>query len=318
MTLDRGGRRSSGIYLLKLSKIEMSSLDAQVRELMKNQNHILEAIKYLDERVKDIIDKEDNDKGNEVDNILESQAMIDQIIVQNSDAIAALKKAKDENCDAIKHLDTKIDNIDTEIEMTKKLLREKEDMVRNKVKLGLANSVTCVLCDKSFNRIVDLEKHIQASHDKHQVFQCDQCGKAFTLKWRLEKHMNLHTSKNVKPCHYFNNKKECPFEEYGCKFQHIVSKKCHFDHRCQKRLCPYKHSKEASNVNNDTEIDDVIDSESEMEADECTVDTGSFLTSTPQKRKFECNDCIDKTQCTDCYVREATRHSVHVHFSDEC
>ena len=216
----------------------MSTLDVQVRELMKNQNHMLEAIKYLDERIKDIIDKAGNDKRNEVDNILESQAMIDQIIVQNSDAIVALKKAKDENCDAIKRLDTKIDNIDSEIEIETKLLREKEDMARNKVKKDLANSLICVLCDKRFKRIIDLEKHIQASHEKHQVFECGQCGKAFTLKWRLEKHMNLHISKNVKPCHYFNNTKECPFEGFGCKFQHIDSKKCHFDHRCQKDFAP--------------------------------------------------------------------------------
>ena len=120
------------IKLLKSTKIQskMSALDVQVRELMKNQNHILEAIKYLDDRIQDIIDKAEPDKRKEVENILESQAMIDQIIVQNLDAILALKKAKDENYAAIKQIDAKIDNIDKEMEMTKKIIGEKEDIVK--------------------------------------------------------------------------------------------------------------------------------------------------------------------------------------------
>ena len=100
----------------------MSALDVQVRELMKNQKHILEAIKYLDDRIKDIIDKSEPDKRKEVENILENQAMIDQIIVQNSDAILALQKAKDKNVAAIKQIDAKIDNIDYEIVVTKKII----------------------------------------------------------------------------------------------------------------------------------------------------------------------------------------------------
>ena len=44
----------------------MSSLKDQVSELMKNQKHILEAIKYLDERIEDGIKKANYDKGQEV------------------------------------------------------------------------------------------------------------------------------------------------------------------------------------------------------------------------------------------------------------
>ena len=43
-------------------------------------------------------------KGHEVQDILKSQTMIDEIIVKNSDDILILKKAKDENSDAIRHL----------------------------------------------------------------------------------------------------------------------------------------------------------------------------------------------------------------------
>ena len=55
-----------------------------IAELMMNQKHILEAIKYLNERIEY---KAKNENTNEVNVILESQAMIDQIIVKNADDI---------------------------------------------------------------------------------------------------------------------------------------------------------------------------------------------------------------------------------------
>ena len=321
----------------------MSALDVQVRDLTENQNHILEAIKYLDERIQDILGKAECDKIKEVNNILESQAMIDQIIVQNSDAIHALKKAKDENDNAIKQLDAKIDNINKEMEMTEKIISEKEDMVKNmevkvdnidkemkmtkkligekgdmvkksKVKQGSAHLVTCTLCNEIFNRIVDLEKHIQCSHENREVFQCDQCGKAFTLRWRLKKHTSLHGNKEIRACHYFNNKKECPFEEFGCKLQHVAAKECIFGLRCNNKLCPYRHSKDESDAFHDTKMENA---ESVMEDSEYIVEKGSFATSTPQKRKFDCKECLNDTQCTDCFVRETLASSHSVHFSDE-
>ena len=295
----------------------MSALNDQVMELMKNQNHMLEAIKYLDERIKDIIGQAKDDKFNQVDNILESQAMIDEIVVKNSDAIIVLKKRKEDNAAAIKRLDTKIDNIDKEMEKTKKLIHEKQDMVK-KSKSDSDNLMTCNLCDERFKRFVELEKHIKYCHEEHQLFQCDICTKSFTLEWRLKKHSNLHTKNDVQPCHYFNNEKECPFEEFGCKFQHVMSKNCQYGQTCQKRLCPYRHSKEESNDMidaRDTMIEN-YENESEMEETDYTNEKESFLTSTPQKRKFECKECLNQSQCTDCFVRQVMEKSHRVHFSE--
>ena len=51
----------------------------------------------------------------------------------------------------------------------------------------------------------------------------------------------------------------------------------------------------------------------------------SFATSTPQAKSIQCEDCANITQCTDCYVRQMTRHISfadnlvkysQVHFSD--
>ena len=53
---------------------------------MVNPNHILEAVKYLHERFEDITEKKISDK-NDMKNIIESQEMVDAIILKNADNI---------------------------------------------------------------------------------------------------------------------------------------------------------------------------------------------------------------------------------------
>ena len=86
----------------------MTNIKDQVLELKENQKHMLEAIRYLTEKVKDMENKEHN--------IVKSQAFIDEIIVKNSDDIIAMKRLKHENAESIKKLDTKIDDIDKKVE----------------------------------------------------------------------------------------------------------------------------------------------------------------------------------------------------------
>ena len=202
----------------------MSALEEQVSELMVNQKHMLEAISYLNERIEDIIEKVKN-KENQVVNVLESQGMIDEIIVKNSDDIRLLKKTKENNAVAIKGIEEKIDMIDEELKRTKIKVEAKanEDKTKPEVVQEYVKSINCNLCAETFDRIIDLENHIKNSHVEQKTYQCDQCEKRFTLKWRLRKHMRLHTLKNVKPCYYFNNNMKCPFDEFGCKFLHVVS-----------------------------------------------------------------------------------------------
>ena len=80
----------------------------------------------------------------------------------------------------------------------------------------------CSSCGKTFGRFSDLESHIKTFHENHPEFKCEVCEKTFVLKWRLRKHMKIHNG-HVQPCHYYNNNKTCPFEELGCKFNHINS-----------------------------------------------------------------------------------------------
>ena len=82
----------------------MDMIKKQVEEISKNQNHILKAIKYLDEKIKEVIDNGKN--TDEMKNIIESQDRIDGIIVKISDDILAMEKTKAENADAIKVLES--------------------------------------------------------------------------------------------------------------------------------------------------------------------------------------------------------------------
>jgi hypothetical protein len=136
--------------------------------------------------------------------------------------------------------------------------------------------------------------------------------------------MRLHTDKNVLHCHYFNNNKNCPFEEHGCKFIHAVSENCVFGESCRRRLCPCRHPEETRHVVDNTKS--YVET-NEMDDNDHTVhDYSSFVTSTPRKSSFQCEECFNQSQCTDCFVRQdmtrQTSHDGHirphrVHFSDE-
>ena len=94
----------------------MDALKVKVRELMKNQDQMLNALKYLKEKLEDVTNKV-NREDNDVRDILESREMVDAIVVKNSDDIASMKKMKDENNTAIKILDLKINKMNKEIEI---------------------------------------------------------------------------------------------------------------------------------------------------------------------------------------------------------
>ena len=89
----------------------------------------------------------------------------------------------------------------------------------------------CRLCSHNFSLSKDLETHIKNQHNSTEL-KCDSCEKVFYMKWRLNKHKEIHTSVNVRHCHYFNNGKNCPFEDIGCKFLHRDWEVCKFGKSC--------------------------------------------------------------------------------------
>ena len=54
---------------------------------------MLEAIKYLDEKFKSVLDKETNDEKDEVKEILQGQGIIHAIVVKNNESICLMKKS---------------------------------------------------------------------------------------------------------------------------------------------------------------------------------------------------------------------------------
>jgi hypothetical protein len=121
---------------------------------------------------------------------------------------------------------------------------------------------------------------------------------------------------NRKYCHYFNNGKRCPFAEIGCKFNHELSNECSHGKDCGFSLCQYRHKAQTTKGEEQTNtIDNKIvtvtendeKSKNEMEQlDEISADenfTPTFIsTSTPKKRKFQCEGCSKKSQCENCYL----------------
>ena len=105
--------------------------------------------------------------------------------------------------------------------MTRKKVKDTEETVNTGPKPDKSRDVIkCKLCDKCFNRFLDLENHIRSNHEKHEEFKCDICDKGFVLNWRLGKHMKMHSEKDLCHCYYFRNNHKCPFAEIGCKFLH--------------------------------------------------------------------------------------------------
>ena len=102
--------------------------------------------------------------------------------------------------------------------------------------------IQCSSCEKSFHKNYELESHIKTFHKEVKEYECDKCEKKFVLNWRLKKHKNIHTNggQSVKSCHYFNNKKECPFENIGCMFAHVQSIMCKYNKACRKKLCSFR------------------------------------------------------------------------------
>ena len=106
---------------------KMNEHHEKVEELFQNQKYILEAVANLNERLAKIEEKIDNQNVDEVKEILNSQAIIDKIIVKNSDDILQIQKVKEENADILKGLKERIDILDDE---AKEIIREKKETYR--------------------------------------------------------------------------------------------------------------------------------------------------------------------------------------------
>ena len=99
----------------------------------------------------------------------------------------------------------------------------------------------CKQCEKKFLTSSQLESHLK-EHGNVKKHKCQECDKTFYFKWRLQSHNKIHDKESsIRKCHFFNNNKQCPFEEIGCKYLHEKSLHCKFEDKCKFDKCQFRH-----------------------------------------------------------------------------
>ena len=111
----------------------------------------------------------------------------------------------------------------------------------------------------------DKEWKMKAHLKTHKLHKCDNCKKTFKNEDILEKHLKIAHEGLKIYCHYFNNEKECPFNE-KCIFLHENSSQCKYGKLCERTNCMYKHIAEDNyEENEEIEEDDISDDECDIE-----------------------------------------------------
>ena len=196
----------------------------------------------------------------------------------------------------IKDLDEEFSVVKAELTDMKTKMAELLRLCNNIQKSFNTDKVTfkCDVCDEDFDSSNDLKKHIKNSHRSNQeALQCVGCKRDFNEKWKLDAHTKSHCkyscdicsetfrSEAIKAnhikvahkkirlfCHYFNNRKTCPFES-ECVFLHEEAELCRYGAGCERINCMFKHIVLEFSANENEDEDDEID---EKEDDDQTED----------------------------------------------
>ena len=201
--------------------------------------------------------------------------------------------------------------------------------------------IKCNICGEIFNFIFELEHHLK-KHSEVRTYQCERCEKKFCMKWRLNKHQEAHDKTDVKFCHYFNNKKVCPYDDIGCMFKHERSKACKFKQSCRNKLCQFQHFSEASEEvyitkdNSSTDSENALANEIEITkydniAQNSNNDEENYSDSEPEEcdtcdRIFKNNDDLNEHhsndncgfECTKCGEYFKYEADLKVHNTKNC
>ena len=175
----------------------------------------------------------------------------------------------------------------------------------------------CKYCDKEFDFSWKLEIHLK-SHEQVEQIKCDKCDKTFSLKWRLIQHVKMHENSEIRKCHYFNNQKNCPFEEIGCMFKHADATNCKFLENCSRKMCPFKHNT-IENVDKENQAAIVIVSEEtdyDSEQEECDTCERIFKNNIDINEHHRNDNCgFECKICGECYKFE---NDLKLHQNENC
>ena len=110
----------------------------------------------------------------------------------------------------------------------------------------------CDECERYFLEERKLEEHVNRVH---KLYGCDECEKEFKYERNLEKHIEAVHEDCKLFCHYFNNDKDCPFDE-ECIYIHEESEICKFGLGCERVLCMFRHEERNYDEESDEEESD--------------------------------------------------------------
>ena len=160
-------------------------------------------------------------------------------------------------------------------ELLKNLQDHKEEGCSN-------DNYQCTECEKYFKDEDKLQKHTEKLHVK---FECDECDKVFRYEAVLERHKEAAHEDVQLFCHYFNNDKDCPYDE-ECIYVHEDSNNCKFGNNCERNLCMYRHEESVGEECDDD--DDDSSDKSDDDDDTTSNDEGiNFEEIKPALEKFK-------------------------------
>ena len=148
------------------------------------------------------------------------------------------------------------ENLETMNENLSTLSRE-QDILKKKLKEYESENeeIECVTCKEVFKSKTELLKHMQ-THRTNKL--CELCGKNFKYEDIKQKHKAI-AHENIKIyCHYFNNRKECPFSQ-DCVFLHEVSAPCRYGIVCVRDKCMFRHGDQEKKDEHCEQMDDKND-----------------------------------------------------------
>ena len=204
-------------------------------------------------------------------------------------------------------------------------LLEKYDELETKYIQSTSKTYNCTFCGEKFQSGKDLGSHIRTEHGNEGSYKCDVCEKVFDQEWKQKAHIKNHKKyqcdycdktflyENFKQkhttavhehlklyCHYFNNKKVCPFDTQ-CIFLHEDSEECKFGRVCERVNCMHKHvnvgEPEDNEVNEDAlSENDIEDENADLKSDANTTVDNPDQDPKPYKCDL-CNFASEKAYC---------------------